>query len=257
MSTRINPFCLDGRRALLTGSCRGIGFELARGLGQAGAKVLINGRDKERTHAACAKLRDEGLMAEAVVFDVTDYGQSKTAIDDVEKRLGPIDILVNNAGIQHRAPLEEFAPEKWRELMQTNLDAVFYVSQAVARHMIDRKRGKIINIGSVQSELARPSITPYAASKGAVRMLTRGMCADWARYSIQTNGLAPGYFQTELNRALVEDREFSDWLCKRTPAGRWGQVEELCGAAIFLASSASDFVNGQMLYVDGGLTSVV
>ncbi|MBB3103117.1 SDR family NAD(P)-dependent oxidoreductase [Azomonas macrocytogenes] len=257
MALQIDPFRLDGRRALITGSCQGVGLELARGLARAGASVVINGRDAERTRVVCAQLREEGIEAESSAFDVTEREQVQAAVDALESRLGPIEILVNNAGIQRRAPLETFAPEHWDELMRTNLDGVFHVSQAVARHMIDRRHGKIINIGSVQSELARPSIAPYAATKGAVRMLTRGMCADWARYGIQANALAPGYFRTELNRALVDDQEFSAWLCKRTPAGRWGNVEELCGAAVFLASSAADFVNGQTLYVDGGLTSVV
>ncbi|SEI48299.1 gluconate 5-dehydrogenase [Azotobacter beijerinckii] len=257
MINRDDRFRLDGRQALITGSCRGIGLELARGLAQAGAAVVLNGRAVERSRAACQALREEGFAAEFAVFDVTDGAQVRTAIADLEERLGPIDILVNNAGIQHRAPLEEFGSEQWHDLVRTNLDGVFHVSQAVARRMIERRRGKIINIGSVQCELARPSIAPYAATKGALRMLTRGMCADWARYGIQANGLAPGYFQTELNRALLDDEDFSAWLCQRTPAGRWGKPEELCGAAVFLASAASDFVNGQMLYVDGGLTSVV
>lgn len=250
-------FRLDGRRALITGAARGIGLALARGLAGAGAAVVINGRDDQRTLAACVALRDEGIDAQPAVFDVAEREQVRVVVDELESRLGPIDILVNNAGIQHRAPLEAFAPEHWHDLVRTNLDGVFQVSQAVARHMIGRRRGKIINIGSVQSELARPSIAPYAATKGALRMLTRGMCADWARYGIQANGLAPGYIRTELNRALVDDEAFSAWLCRRTPAGRWGAPEELCGAAVFLASSAADFVNGQMLHVDGGLTSVV
>jgi gluconate 5-dehydrogenase len=175
----------------------------------------------------------------------------------IEAAIGPIDILVNNAGIQRRRPLDEFAVETWREIVGTNLDSVFYVGQAVARHMIPRRRGKIINVCSVQSELGRPGIAPYAATKGAVKMLTKGMCADWARHGLQVNGLGPGYFVTELTRPLVDNPEFSAWLCNRTPAGRWGNVDELGGAAIFLASAASDFVNGQVLYVDGGLTSVV
>lgn len=253
----IDSFRLNGRRALITGSVRGIGLALARGLAQAGAQVVINGRDDKRTQGACALLRDEGLEAEYSVFDVTDHLAVASAVDTLENHLGPIDILINNAGLQHRQPLEDVSAEDWHRLMGTNLDGVFNVSRAVARHMIARRRGKIINIGSVQSELARRSIAPYAASKGAVRMLTRGMCADWAGRGLQINALAPGYFQTELNQALVDDPAFSEWLVQRTPAGRWGRVEELCGAAVFLASSASDFVNGQTLFVDGGLTSVV
>ncbi|WP_213880283.1 SDR family NAD(P)-dependent oxidoreductase [Pseudomonas sp. dw_358] len=257
MQPHPDPFRLDGQRALITGSVRGIGLTLARGLATAGASVIINGRHRAAAEDVCATLRAEGIRADCSVFDVAEHSEVASAIAAVEQELGAIDILVNNAGIQHRATLEEFTPQDWQRLMRTNLDGVFNVSQAVARHMIGRGRGKIINIGSVQSELARPTIAPYAASKGAVRMLTRGMCADWARHGLQINGLAPGYFQTELNRALVQDAEFSRWLCQRTPAGRWGKVEELCGAAVFLASRAADFVNGQMLYVDGGLTSVV
>ncbi|EIK96304.1 short-chain dehydrogenase/reductase SDR [Pseudomonas sp. M47T1] len=250
-------FRLDDRLALITGSVRGIGLAIARGLAQAGARVVLNGRDAERAQAACALLRDEGLDAEYAVFDVADHDASARAIDTLEQRLGALDILVNNAGIQHRQPLQNFSAEDWHRLMSTNLDGVFNVSKAVARHMIARGHGKIINIASVQSELARPSIAPYAASKGAVRMLTRGMCADWAGHGLQINALAPGYFRTELNQALADDPTFNDWLIKRTPAGRWGKVEELCGAAIFLASPAADFINGQTLFVDGGLTSVV
>jgi gluconate 5-dehydrogenase len=253
----IDHFRLDRRRALITGSVRGIGLALARGLAQAGAQVVLNGRDAERARGACALLRDEGLSVDYSVFDVTDHQAVATAIDALEHRLGPIDILINNAGLQHRQALEDVSAEDWHRLMGTNLDGVFNVSKAVARHMIARQRGKIINIGSVQSELARRSIAPYAASKGAVRMLTRGMCADWAGHGLQINALAPGYFRTDLNQALVDDPAFCDWLAQRTPAGRWGKVEELCGAAVFLASPASDFVNGQTLFVDGGLTSVV
>ena len=253
----IDHFRLNRRRALITGSVRGIGLALARGLAQAGAQVVLNGRDPERAQGACTLVRDEGLDAEYAVFDVTDHHAVATAVDALEKRLGPIDILVNNAGLQHRQALQDVSAEDWNRLMNTNLNGVFNVSTAVARHMIARQRGKIINIGSVQSELARRSIAPYAASKGAVRMLTRGMCADWAGLGLQINALAPGYFQTELNQALVNDPAFCEWLLQRTPAGRWGNVEELCGAAVFLASSASNFVNGQTLFVDGGLTSVV
>ena len=257
MSFSINSFQLGGRRALITGSGQGIGLELARGLGAAGASVVINTRNIEKSRSVAAQLRDEGLKAEAVAFDVTDREQLLAAINAFEADVGAIDILVNNAGIQRRAPLEDFSASDWHDVMRTNLDGVFHVSQAVARHMIARGRGKIINICSVQSQLARPTIAPYAASKGAVKMLTKGMCAEWARHGIQANGLAPGYFATEMNRALVDNQEFSEWLCKRTPAGRWGRVDELCGAAVFLASPASDFINGQTLFVDGGLTSVV
>ena len=249
-------FDLSGRRALVTGSGQGIGLALARALGEAGAAVVLNGRTPERLDAAARQLAAEGLRCETAVFDVTDADAVEGAVARLEAA-GPIDVLFNNAGIQRRAPLEDFPHEAWREVMRTNLDAVFFVAQAVARRMIGRGRGKIVNVCSVQSELGRPSIAPYAASKGAVKMLTKGMCADWARHGLQCNGLGPGYFDTELTRTLVRDAAFTEWLCRRTPAGRWGRVEELGGAAVFLASAASDFVNGQVLYVDGGMTSVV
>ncbi|WP_414439432.1 SDR family NAD(P)-dependent oxidoreductase [Burkholderia sp. 22PA0106] len=250
-------FRLDGRRALVTGSGRGIGLALARGLAEAGASIAINDRNPEKAAVLAATFREQGFDAAPAVFDVTDSAQATAAIDAFEAEVGPIDILVNNAGIQRRAPLDQFADDDWHALMRVNLDGAFIVSRAVARHMIARGHGKIVNICSVQSELARPSIAPYAASKGALRMLTKGMCADWARHGIQANGLAPGYFETELNQALVNDPAFNDWICKRTPAGRWGRVDELCGAAVFLASAAADFINGQTLFVDGGLTSTV
>ncbi|BCM83221.1 SDR family oxidoreductase [Methylobacterium indicum] len=255
MSTAL--FDLSGRRALVTGSSQGIGLSLALGLGRAGAAIVLNGRDAAKLDGAVTELRNEGITAEAAAFDVTDAGAVRAGIDRIEAEIGPLDILVNNAGIQRRAPLEEYSIETWHELMRTNLDSVFYVGQAVARHMIGRKRGKIINIASLQSEAARYSIAPYTASKGAVKNLTKGMCTDWARHGLQVNGIGPGYFATPLNQALIENPDFDAWLKNRTPAGRWGRVEELQGAAIFLASAASDFVNGQILYVDGGVLATL
>ncbi|MGI4976042.1 MAG: SDR family oxidoreductase [Janthinobacterium lividum] len=263
----ISAFDLTGRLALVTGSSQGIGFALAQGLAQAGARIVLNGRSAERLAdaagrigvAAFAPRTGPGNASESGlgVFDVTDPDAVEAGVARIEREAGPIDILVNNAGIQRRRPLEEFSVETWREVMRTNLDGVFFTGQAVARRMIPRKRGKIINIASLQSEVSRPGIAPYAASKGAVKMLTRGMCADWARHGLQVNAIGPGYFETELNLPLREDPEFDAWLRRRTPAGRWGRVEELCGAAVFLASGASDFVNGQILYVDGGVLSVL
>ncbi len=250
----VSLFDLTGRRALVTGSGQGIGLALAQALRGAGAAVVLNGRDAAKLARAA---QDQGGTVDIAAFDVTDAAAVAEGVARIEAELGPIDILVNNAGIQRRAPLQDFAVETWHELMRTNLDSVFYVAQAVAQRMIPRGRGKIINVCSVQSELGRPGIAPYAASKGAVKMLTKGMCADWARFGLQVNGLGPGYFETELTRTLVDDQDFTAWLCKRTPAGRWGRVEELGGAMVFLASPASDFVNGQVIYVDGGLTSVV
>ncbi len=253
----MNPFDLSGRRALVTGASRGIGHAIATALASAGADVVINGRTQSALEEAAAVIRATGARVDVSSFDVTDARQVDAGIDAIESHLGPIDILVNNAGIQRRAPLQQFTDDDWRALIAHNLDSVFFVGRAVARHMIPRGRGKIINIGSVQSELARPTIAPYTATKGAVRNLTRGMCADWAGHGLQVNAICPGYFDTPLNQALVENPEFDAWLRKRTPAGRWGRLEDLHGAAIFLASSASDFVNGQLLYVDGGITAVI
>ncbi|WP_065376074.1 SDR family oxidoreductase [Ensifer adhaerens] len=248
-------FDLNGRRALVTGSSQGIGLALARGLAAHGAALVLNGRDRSKLEAAAAALKDAGDTVDVADFDVTDADAVKRGVDQIEQDIGAIDILVNNAGMQFRAPLEDFPAERWEQLLKTNVSSVFYVGQAVARHMIGRGAGKIINIASVQSELARPSIAPYTATKGAVRNLTRGMCTDWAKYGLQVNAIAPGYFKTPLNQALVDSAEFSSWLEKRTPAARWGDVEELVGAAVFLASNASSFVNGHTLYVDGGITT--
>ena len=250
-------FSLKGRLALVTGSGQGIGYALARGMAEHGARVVLNGRTAEKIAKAVAALRAEGLSAEASVFDVVDPAAVEAEVARIEQEIGPIDIAVNNAGVQFRKPLEEFPDDKWQALLQTNVTGVFNVGKAVARRMIARSRGKIINIASVMSELARPTIAPYTATKGAVRNLTRGMCADWAKHGLQVNAIAPGFFRTELNTALSEDPEFSAWLAKRTPTGRWGEVEELVGAAVFLASDASSFVNGHTLYVDGGLTTSV
>jgi gluconate 5-dehydrogenase len=246
-------FDLTGKRALVTGSSQGIGFAIAQGLADHGAEVVLNGRDGAKLAATAAKLAARGHKVSTSGFDVTSTKAVTEAVDAVEKS-GPIDILVNNAGMQFRAPLEDFPAERWEQLLATNVSSVFYVAQAVARHMIKRGKGKIINIASVQSELARPNIAPYTATKGAVRNLTRGMCTDWAKHGLQVNAIAPGYFKTPLNQALVDDSAFSAWLEKRTPAARWGNVDELIGAAVFLSGSASSFVNGHTLYVDGGIT---
>ena len=257
MKSILDSFDLAGRTALVTGSSTGIGLALARGLAQAGATVVLNGRRKEPLEAAAAALRAEGASVHAVAFDVTDGSAVTDSVSRIERDIGAIDILVNNAGVQRRAPLEDFAHADWHELIKTNLDSVFFVGQAVARHMIPRGHGKIINVCSVQSELGRPNIAPYTASKGAVKMLTKGMAIDWGPHGIQVNGLGPGYFKTELNDALVKNAEFSAWLIGRTPSRRWGDVEDLAGAAVFLASDASKFVNGHLLYVDGGVTATL
>ena len=249
-------FVLSGRRALITGSSQGIGMALAKGLAEAGAEIVLNGRDEAKLAKAAETLRDEtGANVHELSFDVTQHDAVRSAIDGFEAETGPIHILVNNAGMQHRGPLEEFPADAFEKLLQTNIASVFHVGQACARHMIGRGDGKIVNICSVQTALARPSIAPYTATKGAVANLTKGMATDWAKYGLQCNGLAPGYFETPLNQALVDDPDFTAWLEKRTPAGRWGKVEELVGAAIFLASNASSFVNGTTIFVDGGITA--
>jgi len=243
-------FDLTGKRALITGSSQGIGLALAKGMAAAGAEVVLNGRDT----AKLAKAAEDIDGARMLPFDVTDHAAARAAVDGFEGDVGAIDILVNNAGMQHRTELQDFPADAFEKLLQTNIASVFHVGQAVARHMIDRQAGKIINIASVQTALARPSIAPYTATKGAVANLTKGMATDWAKYGLQCNAIAPGYFLTPLNQALIDNPEFNTWLENRTPAGRWGTVDELVGAAIFLASGASSFVNGHCLYVDGGIT---
>ncbi|WP_299206151.1 SDR family oxidoreductase [uncultured Tateyamaria sp.] len=245
-------FSLTGGRALITGSSQGIGFALAKGLAKAGAEIVLNGRDTGKLATAAEAL---GGKVHQLAFDATDHDAVRAAVDGFEADTGTIDILINNAGMQHRTELENFPADAFERLLQTNIASVFHVGQAVARHMIARGAGKIINIASVQTALARPGIAPYTATKGAVANLTKGMATDWAKHGLQCNAIAPGYFDTPLNAALVADPEFSAWLEKRTPAGRWGQVEELVGAAVFLSSPASSFVNGHTLFVDGGITA--
>lgn len=250
----IKLFDLTGKRALITGSSQGIGFALARGLSEAGAAIVLNGRDTTKLKAAVDRLTAEGATVDALPFDATDHNAVRVAVDQFEDTRGVIDILVNNAGMQHRTTLEDFPANAFEQLLQTNIASVFHVGQACARHMIKRGKGKIVNIASVQTALARPGIAPYTATKGAVANLTKGMATDWAQHGLQCNALAPGYFDTPLNAALVADPEFSAWLAKRTPAGRWGDVKELVGACIFLTSDASSFVNGTTVFVDGGIT---
>lgn len=251
----LEMFDLTGKRALITGSSQGIGFALARGLAGAGSEIVLNGRDQSKLNTAAEILQGDGAKVHHLTFDVTDHKAVRAAVDGFEAKVGSIDILINNAGMQHRSELHNFPADAFERLLQTNVASVFHVGQAVARHMIDRKQGKIINIASVQTALARPGIAPYTATKGAVGNLTKGMATDWAQYGINCNAIAPGYFDTPLNAALVADDEFSAWLAKRTPAGRWGEVQELVGAAVFLSSAASTFVNGHTLYVDGGITA--
>lgn len=254
--TFVHIFSLEGRTALITGGSRGIGYALAGALANAGARVVLNARSEDALSDAAETLSATGAAVDIEPFDVTDAEAVRDGVARIEAR-SPIDIVVNNAGMQRRAPLESFNDDDWHAIMSTNVDSVYYVSKSVAPFMIARGSGKIINIGSVQCDLGRAGIAPYSASKGAVKNLTKGMCADWAKYGIQANAIAPGYFDTPLNKALVEDKAFDEWLRNRTPAGRWGNLEDLHGAVVFLASSAADFVNGQIIYVDGGIVSVV
>ena len=241
-------FDVAGRTALVTGSSRGIGRALAQGLAEAGCEVVLHGRDG----VAAARAADE-LGARHVTFDVTDPEAVQRGVAEA----GPLDILVNNAGIQHREPLLELAAADWQRVLDTDLTSAFLVAREVARGMVGRGSGKIVNVASLQAELARPGIGAYAAAKGGLKMLTQSMCAEWGPAGVQANALAPGYFATDLTRALVDDEQFSAWVRGRTPAGRWGRVEELVGALLFLASPASDYVCGQVLYVDGGMSAVV
>ncbi len=248
------PFDLSGQVALVTGAYRGLGFAIAQGLARAGASVVLSGRNRERLGEAAALLAAQGLAARTAVFDVTNREAAREAVASIEREQGHLDILFNNAGIQRRHPFAEFPQADWDELIATNLTAPFIVSQAAVPGMMARHRGKIVHIASLLSELARPSVVPYAAAKGGLRQLTRGMAVELAAHNIQVNAIAPGYFATEMNRALIDDAEFNAWVCKRTPAGRWGQPDELSGLAVFLASSASDYVSGQMIVIDGAMS---
>ncbi|MFO1396697.1 MAG: glucose 1-dehydrogenase [Burkholderiales bacterium] len=249
-----SPFSLAGRVALVTGATRGLGFAIAHGMAEAGATVVLNGRKPDDLAASAQRLHDAGHKADIAAFDVTDRDAVHAGIATVVARHGAIDILVNNAGIQRRAPFVEFKQDDWDAVIATNLTAPFVVSQAVLPGMIARRSGKIIHIASLMSELARPTVVPYTSAKGGVRQLTRGMAVELAQHNIQVNAIAPGYFATEMNRALIDNAEFNAWVCKRTPAGRWGEPPEIAGLAVFLASRAADYMTGQMVVMDGGMS---
>lgn len=250
-------FDLTGKVALVTGSYQGLGLAIARGLGQAGAALVLNGRNEAKLAEAVSRLQAEGLRVTGCRFDVSRAAEVQERIPALEREVGQIDILVNNAGIQRRSPLEQFEESLWREVLDINLTGVFLVTRQVVRGMIARKAGKIVNICSLMCEMGRPTVGAYTAAKGGVKMLTKAMAVEWGKHNIQVNGIGPGYFATEMNRPLKENREFDAWIRSRTPAGRWGEPEELVGAAVFLASRASDFVNGQIIYVDGGILAAL
>lgn len=250
-------FRLDGRVALVTGSSQGLGKVLSMGLASAGARVVLNGRDPQKLAKAVEEFRTAGYDAHGYAFDITKRKEVDPAIERIEAEVGPIEILVNNAGIQRRAPLHEVTDETWDEVIATNLTGAFVVSRKVAQGMIKRQRGKIIFTCSLMSELGRTTTGPYTAAKGGVRMLIRAMCVDWARYNIQINGIGPGYFITEMTKPLADNPEFNTWLMGRTPARRWGNPEELIGTLLLLASDAGNFINGQIIYVDGGILAAL
>ncbi|MEO8755212.1 MAG: glucose 1-dehydrogenase [Casimicrobiaceae bacterium] len=250
-----HPFDLSGRLALVTGGGSGLGFAMAQGLARAGARVVVNGRNRAKLDAAAQQLIAEGHAASVCAFDVTDEGAVTAGIAETERTLGPIDILVNNAAFNNRKPLPEYSFTEWRALQAANLDGSFLTIRAVLPGMQARRRGKIINICSLASDIGRPQIVAYATSKGALKMLTRALAVEAAPYNVQVNGIAPGFFKTEMNAPLIANAEFSAWVGKRTPAGRWGDPTEIAGAAVFLASGAADYVTGHLLYVDGGFSA--
>jgi len=255
MSTSL--FSLAGKTALVTGSSRGLGFSIAEGMAAAGARLVLNGIDAVRLESSAATLRERGYQVDAYAFDVCDEAAVVAAFDKLDAAGIEIDILVNNAGVQFRKPMVELATEDWRRVIETNLTSAFVVGREAAKRMIPRRRGKVINIGSLTSELARATVAPYTVAKGGIKMLTRAMTAEWAVHNIQSNAIGPGYMLTDMNQALIDNPSFDAWVKGRTPAGRWGKPEELIGTAVFLASSASDYVSGQIIYVDGGMVSVL
>ena len=251
-------FDLTGRTALITGSVRGIGFALAEGLCNAGATVIVNGRKQDAVDEAVAKLQAKGFQAHGAVFDVAEESAVVAAFENFDRDGVEIDILINNAGIQFRKPMVELELKDWERVIDTNLNAAFLVGREAAKRMIARGRGgKVINIASLTSEAARATVAPYTAAKGGIKMLTRSMAAEWAKFNIQANAIGPGYILTEMNTALIENPEFDAWVKASNPAGRWGKPDELAGTAVYLASSASNYVNGQIIYVDGGWLSVL
>ncbi len=252
-------FDLTGKTALITGATHGLGMAMAKALGQAGANIVINGHSsQEKVDNALKEYEANGIQATGFLFDVTKEEEVSTYIQKIEKEVGVIDILVNNAGIIKRIPLTEMTVEEWEEVIRTDLTSPFIVSKAVAPGMISRKSGKIIHVCSMMSELGRETVAAYAAAKGGLKMLTRSMATEWAQHNIQVNGIGPGYFATSQTAPLrVAGNPFHEFIISRTPAGRWGEPDELGGPIVFLSSEAANFVNGQVLYVDGGMLATL
>lgn len=245
-------FGVRGKIVLITGAGQGLGFTFAKGFAACGARVVLNDVDRDRLDKAVKELRDSGGAAEARVFDVSREEEVERAIQEIEEHIGPIHVLVNNAGIHRRAPLEDMSVADWQKVLDVNLTSAFIVARAVVKHMKKRPRGKIINITSLNAEMARPTIANYCAAKGGLKMLTKAMATEWGKYNVNVNAIGPGYFITDLTRKLAEDPEFDAWVKKEVPLARWGNPDELIGTAIFLASDASNYVHGFTVYVDGG-----
>jgi gluconate 5-dehydrogenase len=250
-------FDLTGRTALVTGSSRGLGRAMAEGLADAGAAVVLNGADAGRLARAAAEMRKAGHTVHEARFDVTNEAEIVAAFEALDAQGVAVDILINNAGIQFRKPMLELATVDWQRVIDTNLTSAFVIGREAARRMVPRQSGKIINIGSLTSDAARATVAPYTVSKGGIKMLTRAMTAEWAQHGIQANAIGPGYMLTDMNQTLVDNPDFNAWVISRTPAKRWGKPEELIGVAVFLASPASDYVNGQLIFVDGGMLAVL
>ena len=251
-------FDLTGQVALITGATHGLGMAMAKGLGKAGATLVVNGNTPAKMEKALESYREEGYNVHGFLFDVTDEAQAQENIAQIEQQVGPIDILVNNAGMIKRVPALEMEVAEFRKVLDVDVTGPFIMSKHVARHMVERRRGKIINICSMMSELGRDTVSAYAAAKGGLKMLTRNLATEWAKYNIQVNGIGPGYFATDQTAPIrVDGHPFNEFIINRTPAGRWGDPDDLEGTAIFLASKASNFVNGQIIYVDGGILATI
>lgn len=250
-------FDLTGKTALITGSSRGLGRAFAEGLAQAGARIVLNGVNADRLETAAQEMRDQGFDVLTSAFDVADEAAIVAAFEALDAEGVDVDILVNNAGIQFRKPMLELETADWRRVIDINLTAAFVVGREAAKRMAKRGRGKVINIGSLTSELARATVAPYTVAKGGIKMLTKAMAAEWGEAGIQANAIGPGYMVTDMNEALLSNPEFDAWVKGRTPMRRWGLPEELAGTCIYLASDASNYVSGQIIYADGGMISVL